>query len=153
MPEPSRDDAAPAVYAFDRRGRNRSTLVVLIAVWALLLSAWLWLEAATWLMPLLALPTLPALWEVIANPAAGLRLTDSHLRWFSGRRDAEVALAQIDHIRLDTRLDLSVRATVVLRTGRKLRLPFEATPPHRSFEDALTARGVKVLRHHFMLVG
>ena len=63
-----------------------------------------------------------------------------------------VAFSEIDHFRLDTRLDFSVRATVVLRSGRKIRLPFEATPPHQAFEDALTARGVTVKRFHFQLL-
>ena len=62
---------------------------------------------------------------------------------------AEVPLSEIDHIRLDTRWDFSVRATVLLTNGKRLRLPYEALPPHRSFEAALQARGIRVERHHF----
>ena len=153
MPETAPEAPPPALYTFERRGRNRATLLVLLLVWAALAAAWVWLEAAGWLLALFALATLPALWELVANPAAGLRLSGQELEWFTGRRDAQVALAQIHHVRLDTRLDLSVRATVVLRSGRRIRLPFEATPPHRAFEAALTDRGVAVERHHFMLVG
>ena len=56
----------------------------------------------------------------------------------AAQRDALVALTEVDHIRLDTRLDFSVRASIVLPNGRKIRVPFEATPPHQAFEDALT---------------
>jgi hypothetical protein len=47
---------------------------------------------------------------------------------------------------------MSVRATVVLKTGRKIKLPFEATPPHRALETALHARGITTERHHFTLI-
>ncbi len=55
---------------------------------------------------------------------------------------------------LDTRLDFSVRASVVLADGgRKIRLPYESTPPHKALEAALLARGIAVQRHHFSLIG
>ena len=133
-------------------GRSVKGAVIVAGVWALLASLWIFLDAAPWLVGILALFTLPALWDLIKNPAAGVTLTDTRLRWFTGPRDAVVAFSEIDHVRLDTRLDFSVRATVVLRSGRKIRLPFEATPPHRAFEDALTARGVTVKRFHFQLL-
>ena len=60
-----------------------------------------------------------------------------------------LAVAEIDHLRMDTRLDLSVRTTVVLTSGERLRIPPAAQPPHRDFEQALTARRVAVRRHHF----
>ena len=143
---------APPLYAYRRPARRLLTGVVVTLVLGLLLAAWIWFEAATWLMIVLALFTLPAFFDLVANPAAGLELSGQTLRWFSGRRTAEVPLPAIVHVRLDTRLDFSVRASVVLQTGRKIRLPFEATPPHREFEAALEGAGIKVMRHHFQLL-
>lgn len=139
----------PDLLEFHRHGRSAGTATILAAVWAAMLAAIRWLDAAWWLMALLALPTLPALWDLIANPSAGLRLTDARLHWHSGRRQGDLALGEIDRMRLDTRWDLSVRVTAVLTSGRSVRLPHESLPPHRALEQALTDRGVRVERHHF----
>ena len=152
MPETRLQTEGVAAYSYRRHARSRTALLVLPALWVALGAAWLWLDASSWLVGLLALFTLPALWEVFTNPPSGLTLTSSDLSWFTGKRDAKIALSQIDHIRLDTQLDMSVRATVVLRSGRKIKLPFEATPPHRAFETALHARSVATQRHHFTLI-
>jgi len=139
-------------FVFEQQARSRRTLLIVLAVWAVLIAAWLWLEAAWWIMAFLAAFTLPAIYDLIRNPKAGLRLEDQTLSWFSGRRHGTLELSEIDHIRLDTRLDFSVRITAVLTSGRKIRLPFECTPPHQAFEDALNAQGVKTQRHHFQLL-
>lgn len=152
MPDALPQTEGMAAYEYRRHARSRTALLVLPALWAALGAAWYWLEASGWLVGLLGLFTLPALWEVFTNPLSGLTLDQSKLSWFTGRRDAKIALAQINHVRLDTRLDMSVRATVVLATGRKIKLPFEATPPHRTLEAALHARGVATERHHFTLI-
>lgn len=143
--------ATPA-YSYRRHGRSPRLLVVLICVYALLIAAVLLYDAAWWLMALLALPTLPALHDLYADPEAGLDLDDRTLAWHSGRRHAELALNEIDHIRLDTRWDFSVRATAVLETGRKIRLPYESLPPHRALEAEFQARSLRVERHHFTLL-
>ena len=141
-----------APFVFEQQARNMRNLVIVLGVWAILFVAWVWLEAAPWIIAFLAAFTLPALYDLIRNPRSGLRLDSTTLTWFSGRRQGTLELSEIDHIRLDTRLDFSVRVTAVLTTGRKIRLPFESTPPHQAFEDALTARGVKTQRHHFQLM-
>lgn len=139
-------------FTHHAQGRSRTTALVLLASWAGLLGLWLGLGAAGWIVLALGAFTLPALADLIRNPTAHLRLDDTTLRWSSGRRQLRLRLAEIDHIRLDTRLDLSVRATAVLVSGARLRLPFECTPPHHAFEAALTARGVAVKRFHFQLL-
>lgn len=141
-----------AAYTYRRHARSRTALLVLPAIWAALGVGWLWLDASGWLVGLLGLFTLPALWELFTNPVSGLTLDHDNLSWVTGKRDAKIALAQIDRVRLDTRLDMSVRATVILKTGRKIKLPFEATPPHRALETALHARGITTVRHHFTLI-
>ena len=138
-------------YSFARRGRSPRLMAILIGIYAVLIAAFLLFDAAWWLMGLLALPTLPALYDLYADPEAGLDLDDDTLAWHSGRRHAELTLAEIDRIRLDTRWDFSVRATAVLSSGRKIRLADESLPPHRAFEAELQARGVPVERHHFTL--
>jgi len=141
-----------APYTFQQQVRRPLTAVIVLGIWAVLLAAWLWLEAAVWLLGGVWLFTLPALRDLISNPAAGLTLTDKDVTWHTGKYTGAVAFHELDHMRLDTRLDFSVRASAVLRSGRKVRLPFEATPPHHAFEAALVARGIPVKRFHFQLM-
>lgn len=136
---------------FTRQERSLTTVIVVLGVWAALIAAWIWLDAALWIVLLLAAFTLPALMDLVRNAKAGLTVDDREISWFSGRRSAAIALEEIDRLRLDTRLDFSVRASVILRTGRRIRIPFEATPPHQAFEDAAKARGLKTERFHFQL--
>ena len=140
-------------YSFETNGRNRKTLFALIAVWALILLAIAFLDAALWLMALIAFCTAPALYDLLAGRRAGVGLSDAGLSWFAGRRTGDITWDRISHMRLDTRLDFSVRASAVLTSGRKIRLPLESTPPSEAFEQALSARGIKVERHHFSLLG
>lgn len=142
-----------ADLTFESQGRQPRTAITLACVWALLLFLFLRFDAAPWVLGTIALFSLPAAWDLVANPASSMHLTATHARWRAGRRDAEIPWSQIDHVRLDTRLDFSVRATFVLVTGRRLRVPFEATPPHETLEAALKARDVRVERHHFSLLG
>lgn len=140
-------------YAYETTGRNRATVIAVVLVWAALALAVFVLDAALWLAGLVGLFTLPAIYDLISARRSGIALASSGLSWFSGRREGRITWDQISHIRLDTRLDLSVRTTVLLITGRKIRLPLEATPPADTFEGILTERGIKVERHHFSLMG
>jgi hypothetical protein len=140
-------------YDYNREGRNPTTLRVVLGIWAALIAAILLFDAAVWLMGLIALFTLPAVWDLWQNPASGLTLDQTGLRWFSGKRSGALDWSEIDRIRLDTRLDLSVRASAVLHSGRKIRLPYECTPPHQRLEAELNARGIRTERHHFSPIG
>lgn len=139
----------PDALVFSRQGRSPRVAAILVIVYVALLAAVLWLDAAWWLMVALALPTLPALYEIAANPSSGLRLGDDGLHWHSGRRHGDLALTEIDRMRFDTRWDLSVRVTAILTSGKSVRLPHESLPAHRTFEQALVLCGVPVERHHF----
>lgn len=143
-------EPAPA-YVFDRQGRSWGALLVVLAIWAALLAGWTWLDASPVVLGAVALFTLPALWDFWRNPRSGLRLGDGAIRWYSGRRQGHVDLCDLDRVRFDTRLDLSVRITLILTSGRKIRLPYEASPPHRAFEEALNRAGIRSERHHFTL--
>ena len=140
-------------YTYETTGRNRATLITVVVIWCALFLAMRVLDAAPWLVAILGAFTLPALYDLITARRSGLSLSSDGLAWFSGKRQGSVTWDQISHIRLDTRLDLSVRTTAMLITGRKIRLPLEATPPADGFEKTLTDRGIKVERHHFSLMG
>tara|TARA_R110001632_G_scaffold154028_1_gene272094 strand:+ start:330 stop:764 length:435 start_codon:yes stop_codon:yes gene_type:complete len=138
-------------FRYSHQGRKPGTMIIVGSIWTVLLGAYIWLDAAPLLLGVLALFTLPALWDQIKAPTAGLTLTSTTLGWHSGIRTAQVAITEINQVQLDTRLDFSVRATVVLRSGRKLRIPYEATPPHQALEARLNANAIKTERHHFSL--
>lgn len=140
-------------FSFRRQGRNRAALLTVAGIWAMLVVLTIAVEAAPWLMIGVALFTLPAVWELYKNPASGLDFMPDRLTWFTGRREAAIDWSEVDRFRLDTRLDFSVRATAVLKTGRKVRLPYECTPHHQLLEAALNARGIRTERHHFSLIG
>ena len=136
-------------FTFTRHGRSQRTVIALIAVYTLLISAVLLVEAAWWLMALLALVTLPALWDLYRDPSAGVTLSDQRLSWHSGRRQGALSLSEIDHMRFDTRWDFSVRVSAVLPDNKRVHLPFESLPPHKEFEQALQAHNLVVRRQHF----
>lgn len=136
-------------YVFEREGRSQTTLVVLILIYAALLYAWRSFDAAWWVLALLFLPTLPALWDLWRNPRSGLRLTDTELTWYSGKRRGSLALSEVETMRFDTRWDFSIRVTAQLSHRKRVRLPPESTPPGQVFEVELHARAIPVERHHF----
>jgi hypothetical protein len=141
-----------AHYTYQRRGRSTLAAVVVILIWLALTVGYIYLEASPWVLAILALFTLPAAVDFARDPESGLSLTQEALFWHTGARNGEIAFTEIDHVRMDTRLDFSVRITVYLATGRKIRLPFESTPPHEDFEKALKARDIATERFHFQLM-
>lgn len=140
-------------FSYETSGRNRKTLVALALVWAAIVAALLLLDASRWLMGLIVLCTAPAVYDLVVGRRSGVALSPEGLIWFSGRLTGEITWDRISHIRLDTRLDFSVRTSAVLTTGRKVRLPLESIPRHEVFEEALKTHGIKVERHHFSLLG
>lgn len=135
--------------SYTRHGRSRATLLAILVVWVLLAAVWLLFDAAMWIIGLFALFTLPALFDLIRNPTSRLSLSDLGLSWQTRQQDISLPLSRIKMVRLDTRWDFSVRATIKLTDGQKLRLPQECLPPHRDFEAALNRYGITTERHHF----
>lgn len=131
-------------------GRSAKAAAVLIAIWAGLFALWYWLDAAGWLLAVLFATTLPAALEFATGQQAWFELDETAMRWVSGRKSGEIALARIDHVRLETRLDFSVRVRVV-SAGKRITLPQDCVPPPRALEAALRAKGIAVSRHHFGL--
>ncbi len=136
-------------FTFVRRNRNARTIGILIGVYAALLTLVIVFDAVWWLVGVLSLATVPAVLDVVQDSSAGLSLDQQQLRWFSGKRQGDITLSDIDFFRFDTRWDFSVRISLVLRSGKRVRLPDEACPPHRQFEQVLQEAGYRVKRHHF----
>lgn len=146
------DRAAPPVLAHRASGRNARTALVLLGVWGLLLGLALILDAALWIMAGLALFTLPAVWDLVSDRASGLILTDNDLHWFSGQQQDTIPHLRIKTVRLDRRLDLSHRVSVVLADDRRIRLPQECLPDIDLLAGALEQAGLRVERHPFSLL-
>lgn len=140
--------AALDVY-HEASGRTLRAALIVLTVWLAALSLWLWLDAHPLIVLAILSATLPALWDFLRARRAWLRLDDAGLAWGSGRVSGSVALARIDHVRMDTRLDTSVRVRIVLRDSRKITLPQDALPPTSQLNEALVSRGVRVEKHHF----
>lgn len=136
-------------FVFRREARNYRTAVTLICIYTGLLALIIAVDAAVWLTVLCALVTVPAVIDFITNPSAGIELTDTTLHWHSGRRSGSVDYAEIDHVRIDTRFDLSRRVTLILKSQKRVRLPYEAIPPTPSLEPALTAHAIRVETQNF----
>lgn len=143
---------AGPILDFGRSGRNPRTALAVATVWAGIGALWAGLSASPAILALLALATLPALHDLWAAPRAGLRIDGRTLSCFSGKRRIDLPLGEISHIRMDRRLDLSMRVSAVLRDGRKLRFPYESLPDSARLDAALTRAGLRVERHPFSLL-
>jgi hypothetical protein len=141
-----------AVLDHRARGRTVRTALVLTGVWGLLLLLLGVFDAAPWIIGGMGLFTLPALWDLVSDRPSGLRLTEDSLHWFSGKQADTIPLPRIKAVRLDRRLDLSFRVSVVLRDDRRIRLPHDCLPPIPQLETALTRAGLRVERHPFSLL-
>lgn len=139
---------APAFY-FERDARSL-TAMLMISIWLCGLAVLvLVFQAALWLVAALALPVLPALWELWRNPRSWLRIDTEQFCWSSPRMTGEIALTEISHIDMTTRWDFSIRVTLHTHLGTTHKLPPDVTPPDTFIEAALSARGIPVKRHHF----
>lgn len=136
-------------FTFTRQNRNPRTVLILIGIYAALIALMILFDAVWWLMVLLALTTLPALWDIVKDTSAGMELNDDTLRWHTGQRQGELRLSDVTRFRFDTRWDFSVRVSAVLKSDKRLRLPDESLPPHKKLEEVLQQAGFTVERHHF----
>ncbi|MEW2913157.1 hypothetical protein [Leisingera sp. JC11] len=149
MPEAPGTPAPAEDYSFSRRGRSATAIMAAGGWLAALLVLWQLLDAALWLVILLALPVLPAIADLIRNPLSGLKISRNRIEWFTGKLTGQAQLDEIDRVRFDTRWDFSVRATLILKSGKRIRLPQEATPPHAEADAEFQLRGIRTERHHF----
>ncbi|WP_417712763.1 hypothetical protein [Pseudophaeobacter arcticus] len=144
--------APPTPLHFQRRGRSWALASAIFLWLAALIFGGIALEISAWLLAVLALPTLPGLWELWRNPMSRLALTADQICWFTATGNTAVPLAKVSLLRLDRRWDLSFRATLILEDGQKLRMPQHVLPPVEQLEEALSARGIPSQRHHFTVL-
>jgi hypothetical protein len=133
------------------QGRSLRTALAVVAALALLFGLYL-VGTLVWLLAVFALFVVPALLDLLRNPQARFELTESDLTWETARLSAALPISRIARVRLDTRWDFSVRATLILHDGTKLRIPQAVMPPHRALEEALKACHIPVERHHFRVI-
>jgi len=137
------------IWQFQRQARRPTSIAFLIAVWIALAWLWVWLEASVWIIGLLALFTLPLLWDLIRNSTATIEVWPGRVVWTSAVNDG--ARSDIDHVRMDRRFDGSMRVTLIHTGGAQTRLPPDLRPPLAPLEDALDAAGFTVQKHPFTL--
>lgn len=142
-----------SVYRYEAAARSPRAYLALGLWWGGLLAAWAFLDASPWILLPLALVTLPALYEMGKGSSATLEIDSDEIRWTTGARGARMAWDEVERVRLDTRLDFSVRMSLVLPGGKRVRLPYECVPPSKALEAELDRRGIAVERHHFSLLG
>lgn len=138
-----------SAYTYATNGRNRATLLAVAGIWTVALVLLLWIDLALWIAGVMAVATLPALYDLKTARQAGLRVSADLITWYAGPHEGRCHLEDIHHVRFDTRLDLSVKVTLVTRNMVRQKVPFEATPPHVDFEKILQDRGITTQRHHF----
>lgn len=141
--------AEPLVHI--THGRNLRTLGALAV--ALVILAYLYsIGTVTWVLVVMGLFVIPAVFDVLRNPQARFELTDTMIEWQSTTQHAQVPLSRLQKARFDTRLDMSVRVTFTLIDQSKMRIPQDTLPPHRILEAALKDHGIKTERHHFRVL-
>lgn len=126
---------------------------MLAAWWLGLAAIYLLFDANEWIVLGLFAFTLPSLYDIGANSTARLDMDMHEIRWQSGKRGARLPRAQLKSVRLDTRLDLSLRMTLITTEGGKIRLPYECIPKAADIEEALSNLNIPFERHHFTLLG
>jgi hypothetical protein len=144
--------AGPEDYSYHTTGRNWTTLLTTLVVWAVLAFLIIKVEMVWWLAALVFMFTLPAVYDLVTARPSGITIIQDQITWYAGKQTGEAPKRLINHIRLDTRLDLSVRCTLVLYSGQKIKVPFESCPHHRELEQQLIDRGYKPKRQHFGFV-
>ncbi len=136
--------AEPAAFRFERSGRAPAALWTIAAVLAAALGL-VTLVQAHWLVLALALLLcLPALRDAATDRRAGLTLADGRLAWHSGARRDHVSLADVQSARIGRRMDLSTRAVLLLKDGRRVTLPRECLPGPDPLQAAFSAHGLPV---------
>lgn len=133
-------------YSHRRTSRNATSfLMVAFAIVALLVLAF-GLQAHPFIVALFGALIAPAIWSIIANTEASIRIDKTSISWQVGSRGDRVDFDDIDYVRARTALDLSQRVAVFRNCGPKLHIPGPCLPPGRQLDEALEARGVTVKR-------
>jgi virulence-associated protein VagC len=138
-------------YRYESQGRTPKSIAALVGM-LLVIAGLEFIGTVWWIVVLVALISLPAALDVLLNVRSSLDLDDERLFWKNRSQDVTIPLFEIEKVRFDGRMDLSTRVTIVLRDGRKLRLPYDALPPHKELESELQSRDVRTERNAFTVL-
>ena len=105
-------------FTYGTVGRNWTTLITTAVVWVVLITLIVKVDMALWLAGIVFLFTLPAVYDLITARASGITINTQQIAWYAGKQDGDIPKRLIEYIKLDTRLDLSVRCTLVLYSGQ-----------------------------------
>ena len=139
-------------FVHTHQGRNKRLIITLALVTASIIAAWLLLDLSPWIAGVMLLFLLPGAWEVATNPKSTLEIDATTLSWSGPNGTHSLLLAALKEVRFDTKLDFSVRVTLIQNDDRKIRIPPDTLPHHKTLEEALTQRGVPCPRRHFHLL-
>jgi hypothetical protein len=108
-----------------------------------LLGALVWTVAPGYVL-LLLIPALAlSLYQMVLTPVYGLRMDARRWTVMAHEGDCVVAAEDIAYLRLDERGAVP-RATLVLRTGEEITIPFDLAPDKLDLIRAATERGMPV---------
>ncbi|WP_243612303.1 hypothetical protein [Shimia aestuarii] len=138
-------------FRHQTRGRSLRTALAVAAALVVLIGLYL-VGTLLWLLAVFSLFLLPALLDLLRDPKGHFELTETDLKWDTPRLSAALPVARIAKARFDTRWDFSVRVTLILHDGKKLRIPQDVLPPHQALENAFKSLNIPVERHHFRVI-
>ncbi len=136
-------------YQFRKQGRNPATSIGIALVWGIAMVLYTRYDAHILIIAVLIAVTVPACLDWIKNPQSGLDIDAHQVRWFSAKRTGTIDRGDIDHFRFHTGLDGTRRIVLVDRQGRKTRLPYESTPPHKPLKHWLRLAEIPFQDRHF----
>ena len=139
-------------FTFQRAARGPRAVGFVVLWWLIIFALYAFLNGSWVILAILALCSVPALLDIYRGTSAALQITAKKIQWRSGKRAGSLARGQLRSVRLDTRLDLSLRMTLLTYQGEKLRLPYECIPKASDIEAALKAQDIPYERHHFTLM-
>lgn len=144
--------SAPPPWRYEASARGPRAVLMLVLWWGILIIGLLAIDLNPWIAGVLGALSIPALIELARGTTAWLEVTPGGIGWGSGRRTGFVARNEIDRVRLDTRLDFSLRMTIISVGMARVRLPYECVPRAKTLTKVLDAQGYKHEHHHFALL-
>ena len=140
----------PDDFVFSRSGRQLSAVAyTIIAVTGLAVLIF-GLNAHPLISAFFAVILLPAVWDVLANNRAEMKISKDRIQWRVGQRENDAKLDEIERVMARTGLDFSQRVSIRMRDGSRRSIPPACIPPGRVLDTELEARGVKVERTMFL---
>jgi len=136
-------------YQFTKHGRNPATSIGIALMWVLVAVLYTRFDAHIVIVAMLIAVTAPACLDWIKNPRSGLEINADQVRWYSAKRTGTIDRTDIDHFRFHTGLDGTRRIVIVDTMGRKTRIPYKSTPPHKPLKHWLRLAEIPFQDRHF----